>query len=329
MSASALYQSTPPKPDWLLPGWLLAGRVHALLGTYASGKTWTALSAACAVATGRPMMGHITPTRTAPVLYVSPAEAPTTLGQKLRSLFLEEPEGLERLHIEPGAIPLGEPHGQRQLDTWIRRTEAQMLVVDALEDCLPTDLHAARSALDALHELPCACLLLHTPLTVHADETSYLLARADMQWSLKSSPARITGEVVETTLTQKQGPRREPLYAHWTWERGLEVDWISETEADRRRASTRFGVRYLQDRVRTLLAVDYLREAGIGANESAWRRHMVAIERGNYTYPPVSMGAFQAQCKHMLEEGLLERSERWGLLVTEAGWAFLKRQLGE
>jgi putative DNA primase/helicase len=125
-----------PEQTFFLRPWLAAGSLGMIHAARGAGKTWVALSAAYAVASGQPLLGWPVERR-AKVLYVD-AELPVGLVQRRLRKFGSEPPDLSILSMElvyrNGGIPpdLATAPGQEFFDRVFDEHKPELIFLDPL-----------------------------------------------------------------------------------------------------------------------------------------------------------------------------------------------------
>lgn len=130
--------SKPIKPNWLVPGWLIAGQVNLLAGEVASGKSFAALDLAVGAAVRGTAWGGL-PVSPAKVLYLTSDTPLPIVAARLEAMA--RAEGLSQipnLFFEDGYYDLGINEGFSRLANEIKAEKFTFIIVDALGRYLTT-----------------------------------------------------------------------------------------------------------------------------------------------------------------------------------------------
>jgi replicative DNA helicase len=131
LNLNEAFRAGIPQPDWLLPGWIMAGDVALLAGAAGIGKSTLAADLALALSTPRPWAGIEVPAAI-PVLYVDEEQGePETVRCFARlagtgvadSLFVASGQG----------IRLDSSMGVRRLRTLLELCDARLLILDSVQ----------------------------------------------------------------------------------------------------------------------------------------------------------------------------------------------------
>ncbi len=134
-SAADLLNKTFDPIRWAVPG-ILAEGVTLFAGKAKQGKTWWAMGAAVAVATGGVALGK-KPVEKGTALYLALEDNERRLQTRLRKMVSEGAD-LSSLYYKTEWSPLGRG-GAEDLDAWLREhPDARLVVVDILKNIRPS-----------------------------------------------------------------------------------------------------------------------------------------------------------------------------------------------
>jgi len=127
-----------PPIEWIIDRLFSAGSVSLAVGAPGSKKTYSMLSAAVCVASGKPWLGEFT-TRQKKVLIVDEESGERRLsrrlGEVLRGEFANDETPIEFVSL--AQFNLRDPNEAILLRALIESTEAKFIVIDALADIMP------------------------------------------------------------------------------------------------------------------------------------------------------------------------------------------------
>jgi hypothetical protein len=120
-----------PSPEWLIPGWLMAGDVALLAGAAGIGKSTVAADMAIALSRGDVWAGTAL-SRAVPVLYVDEEQGvEETCRCFARLIRGDVPTGLQVASSQ--RLRLDTPAGHRRLRNLVVRTEARVAILDSAQ----------------------------------------------------------------------------------------------------------------------------------------------------------------------------------------------------
>lgn len=133
-SHDALLDSVFEAPAQLIQGIVIAGLAASWSGDIGIGKTWLELTAARAIASGRPFLGHF-PTTQASVLIIDQESHPAKLAERVQALDRAEPmpRGIEMNVAFPKAPTyVNDPAGYAEVDRLLREYRPALAFLDSL-----------------------------------------------------------------------------------------------------------------------------------------------------------------------------------------------------
>lgn len=133
-SHDALLDAVFEPPAQLIHGIVIAGLANSWSGDIGIGKTWLELTAARAIASGRPFLGHF-PTTRAPVLIIDQESHKAKLAERVQALDRAEPmpRGIEFNVAFPRApVYVNELAGYAEVDRILREYKPSLVFFDSL-----------------------------------------------------------------------------------------------------------------------------------------------------------------------------------------------------
>lgn len=133
-SHDALIDAIFEAPAQLISGLMIAGVANSWSGDIGIGKTWLELTAARAIASGRPFLGHF-PTTQASVLIIDQESHKAQLAERVQALNRAEPmpRGIElNIAFPTASVFINEPAGYAEIDRLLREYRPSLTFFDSL-----------------------------------------------------------------------------------------------------------------------------------------------------------------------------------------------------
>jgi hypothetical protein len=210
-----------PEPDWLVDGLVpRGGRLVSLSGLTNTGKTFLVLDLCLALATGSEWFGRTT-AGPVDVLFLA-LEGPYDVRSRLAAWMQangKASEHLARFHVlAPESLDLTNPADLTQLEDVIRRSRAQLVVIDTLSVALgdrdensASDLRPVLGGLRSIVKRTASTVLLiqHTPWDGKRERGSNSI-RSEMDATLHVEASDSPGIVYLTNPKQRSARRADP-----------------------------------------------------------------------------------------------------------------------
>lgn len=198
-----------PPPSWLVDGHLQEG-LSVVFGPWSAGKSFVAVDAAVAVASGGAWWGH--KVQQGPVLYLA-LEGAAGLAQRLQAAARARQVGLDGLHLSGDPVNLGNRTDVADVDTAVRTLGVRLLVVDtwarATAGADENDNGSSGRAVEALDRIRarrgCSVMVLHHARKGDSTDprgAGALPAAADSMWNVTKTGA---GKIQVASAKQKDG----------------------------------------------------------------------------------------------------------------------------
>jgi len=247
-----------PPIDYIIGDLITNASLNVFYGEAGSKKTYSALSMAIAVANGKDWLGFTT--KKSPVLIIDEESGEKRLSRRLNEAMRGAGCGAtgQLYYISLAGFKLDNKEDIKTIESEINRTEAKLVIFDALADIMDGDENSKKDVqpvMNALRKIAdntdCSIILIH-----HSNKaggyrgSSAIKASSDLM-------IQISSDLDQSVVTFKTEKNRDGTYSSWTAEATWENDLFyleSTSPINKNNGREEYILSFLKDNGESLVA---------------------------------------------------------------------------